>query len=115
MEKLIWKKDGTVKRVTLTAEEEAARNADIAKVKAEDDERNAAKEVVATQKATDAKAGNDKLIALGLTQDQVTAMTGFVPLSVQYQNLIDAGKTAEEATTLTGYTPPAEQTIIILN
>ena len=108
MEKLIYKKDGTVERLTLTAEEEAARNADIAQVKAEDDAIKAAREAADAQKATDAKAGNDKLIALGLTQDQVTAMTGFVPLSIQYQNLIDAGKTAEEATTITGYTPPAE-------
>jgi len=79
MEKLIYKKDGTVERLTLTAEEEAARNADIAKLKAEDDEKAAAREAVATQKATDSKAGNDKLIALGLTQDQVTAMTGYTP------------------------------------
>tara|TARA_B110000858_G_C17651991_1_gene403136 strand:+ start:588 stop:869 length:282 start_codon:yes stop_codon:yes gene_type:complete len=27
----------------------------------------------------DAKAGNDKLVALGLSQDQVTAMTGYTP------------------------------------
>lgn len=33
------------------------------------------------KKDTDAKAGNDKLIELGLTQDQVTAMTGYVPPS----------------------------------
>ena len=31
------------------------------------------------KKETDAKAGNDKLVALGLTQDQVTAMTGYTP------------------------------------
>tara|TARA_R110000796_G_scaffold94672_1_gene199590 strand:+ start:154 stop:450 length:297 start_codon:yes stop_codon:yes gene_type:complete len=30
---------------------------------------------------TDAKAGNDKLIELGLSQDQVTAMTGYTPPS----------------------------------
>ena len=29
------------------------------------------------QKETDAKTGNDKLIALGLSQDEVTAMTGY--------------------------------------
>ena len=32
-----------------------------------------------TKKEVDAKAGNDKLIELGLKQDQVTAMTGYVP------------------------------------
>ena len=38
-------------------------------------------EVQATfdKKKEDAKAGNDKLIELGLTQDQVTAMTGYTP------------------------------------
>ncbi len=30
-----------------------------------------------TKKDADAKAGNDKLIALGLSQDEVTAMTGY--------------------------------------
>ena len=32
-----------------------------------------------TQKATDAKKGNDKLLGLGLTQAEVTAMTGYKP------------------------------------
>ena len=32
-----------------------------------------------TKSDADAKAGNDKLIELGLTQDQVTAMTGYTP------------------------------------
>ena len=32
-----------------------------------------------TQKATDAKNANDKLIALGLTQAEVTAITGYKP------------------------------------
>jgi len=63
MEKLIYKKDGTVERVTLTAEEEAARNAEIATVKAEDDERTAAREAVATQKATLKASAKAKLIA----------------------------------------------------
>ena len=63
MEKLIYKKDGTVERLTLTAEEEAARNADIATVKAEDDERTAAREAVAEQKATLKASAKAKLIA----------------------------------------------------
>jgi hypothetical protein len=32
-----------------------------------------------TQKATDSKSANDKLIALGLTQAEVTAITGYKP------------------------------------
>jgi hypothetical protein len=32
-----------------------------------------------TQKATDSKNANDKLIGLGLTQDEVTAITGYKP------------------------------------
>ena len=63
MEKLIYKKDGTVERVTFTAEEEAARNADFAKLKAEDDEKAAAREAVATQKATLKASAKAKLIA----------------------------------------------------
>ena len=33
----------------------------------------------ATQKATDSKSANDKLIGLGLTQNEVTAITGYKP------------------------------------
>ena len=61
----------------LTSEEQAQLDADIAKAKEEktlEDERVAKKDA-------DAKAGNNKLIELGLTQDQVTAMTGYVPPS----------------------------------
>jgi len=31
------------------------------------------------KETTDAKNGNDKLLELGLSQDQVTAMTGYIP------------------------------------
>jgi len=34
---------------------------------------------ILTQKATDSKSANDKLIGLGLTQDEVTAITGYKP------------------------------------
>ena len=34
---------------------------------------------ILTQKATDSKNANDKLIGLGLTQDEVTAITGYKP------------------------------------
>jgi len=47
--------------VDLTAEEISQRETDRANAQAE----------------ADAKAGNDKLIALGLSQDEVTAMTGY--------------------------------------
>ena len=61
----------------LTSEEQAKLDTDIAKAKEEktlEDER-------VVKKDADAKAGNNKLIELGLTQDQVTAMTGYVPPS----------------------------------
>ena len=67
--------DGVV--VDLTAEEISAIEAkrEIAEAEATTIANTEAK------KETDAKAGNDKLIELGLTQDQVTAMTGYTPQS----------------------------------
>ena len=59
--------------IEMTAEEVSQREADIA----EDATKDTAEANAKTKSATDAKAGNDKLIALGLTQDQVTAMTGY--------------------------------------
>ena len=88
-------------KVNLTAEELEQQKKDVARATAD-------KEAWITKKnkeKIDAKAGNDKLVALGLSQDQVTAMTGYIPLSVRYQQLIDAGETPEEATAITGYTP----------
>ena len=61
----------------LTSEEQVQLDADIAKAK---EEKTLADKRVA-KKDADAKAGNNKLIELGLTQDQVTAMTGYVPPS----------------------------------
>ena len=61
----------------LTSEEQVQLDADIAKAK---EEKTLENERVA-KKDADAKAGNNKLIELGLTQDQVTAMTGYVPPS----------------------------------
>ena len=61
----------------LTPEEQAKLDTDIAKAK---EDKQLEDERVAKEDA-DAKAGNDKLIELGLTQDQVTAMTGYVPPS----------------------------------
>jgi hypothetical protein len=66
-------------------------------------------ETVKLQQKQDALDGNNKLLELGLTQSQVTAMTGYIPLSVKYQNLIDEGFSQAEATALTGYTPPVAE------
>jgi len=61
----------------LTAEEQSNLDALVQQEQAE----ATAKAETKAKKDTDAKAGNDKLIELGLTQDQVTAMTGYVPPS----------------------------------
>ena len=39
----------------------------------------AADKSVADKKAADQKSGNDKLITLGLTQDEITALMGYKP------------------------------------
>jgi len=61
--------------VDLTAEEiaEAKTNADLAEAKQAEEQQAKA------QKEADALAGNNKLLELGLTQSQVTAMTGYTP------------------------------------
>tara|TARA_Y100000592_G_scaffold560_1_gene905 strand:- start:80 stop:304 length:225 start_codon:yes stop_codon:yes gene_type:complete len=63
--------------VEMTAEEVSTREAEIAKEIEISNEEKA----IEDKRKVDAKAGNDKLIELGLTQDQVTAMTGYVPPS----------------------------------
>jgi hypothetical protein len=61
--------------VDMTAEEisklEIAKTSDLQKEQAE--------EQAKAQKEVDALAGNNKLLELGLTQAQVTAMTGYTP------------------------------------
>jgi len=86
MERIRVKKDGTVVKETFTAEEEAARNADIARIKAEDDARADeakavadAKAEVDAQLAIDKTSGNQKLLDLGLTQAESTALTNYTP------------------------------------
>ena len=59
----------------LTAEELAQREKDIANATA----RQQAEATAKAQKEADALAGNNKLLELGLTQAQVTAMTGYTP------------------------------------
>ena len=61
--------------VDLTAEELA--NNETAKKEAE--QKNLAEQQAKAQKEADALAGNNKLLELGLTQAQVTAMTGYTP------------------------------------
>ncbi len=63
--------DGEVR--DMTAEEQSQYDKD-AKVMEEEVE---AFKNAETKKKADAQSGNDKLLALGLTQDEVTAMTGY--------------------------------------
>ena len=63
------------KLVDLTEEEIAQREKDIAN----ETVRQKAKQQAEAQKEADALAGNNKLLELGLTQAQVTAMTGYTP------------------------------------
>tara|TARA_R100000988_G_C3977864_1_gene155193 strand:+ start:757 stop:987 length:231 start_codon:yes stop_codon:yes gene_type:complete len=61
--------------VQYTAEEEAQADKDEAEAVVERNDMISK----ATQKATDSKNANDKLIGLGLTQAEVTAITGYKP------------------------------------
>ena len=62
-------------KVDLSAEEISQREIDIANSTVKQQEEATAK----AQKDADALAGNNKLLELGLTQAQVTAMTGYTP------------------------------------
>ena len=59
----------------LTAEEISQKEIDNANATAQQQAKQQAK----AQKEADALAGNNKLLELGLTQAQVTAMTGYTP------------------------------------
>ena len=61
--------------VDYTAEEEAQRQTDIANEEAEMTAQAEAK----AQKEANAKSGNQKLLDLGLTQAEATALTGYTP------------------------------------
>ena len=63
------------KLVDLTAEEIKQIETDKANALVKQQE----KQQVKAQKEADALAGNNKLLELGLTQAQVTAMTGYTP------------------------------------
>jgi len=74
MKKIIITPNGT-QEVDLTAEEIAQAQANNANAQATLQAEQQAK----AQKEADALAGNNKLLELGLTQAQVTAMTGYTP------------------------------------
>ena len=74
MKKLISTPNG-IQEVDLSAEEIAQRETDKANATA----RQQAEATAKAQKEADALAGNNKLLELGLTQAQVTAMTGYTP------------------------------------
>ena len=59
----------------MTAEEISKRETEIAEFEAEKTSQDNAK----TQKATDQASGNQKLLDLGLTQAEATALTGYTP------------------------------------
>ena len=76
MKKIIFNKEnpnGVL--VDMTPEEISQRETDTANAIAKQQEEATAK----AQKEADALAGNNKLLELGLTQAQVTAMTGYTP------------------------------------
>jgi DNA-binding PadR family transcriptional regulator len=64
-----------VEEIELSAEEISQRETDIANETA----RQEAEQTAKTQKEADALAGNNKLLGLGLSQAEVTAMTGYKP------------------------------------
>jgi len=74
MKKIIITPNGT-QEVDLTAEEIAQAQANNANAQATLQAEQQAK----AKKEADALAGNNKLLELGLTQAQVTAMTGYTP------------------------------------
>ena len=74
MKKLLATPNG-IQEVNLTAEEIAQ----VEKDKIESIAIRQAEQKAKAQKEADALAGNNKLLELGLTQAQVTAMTGYTP------------------------------------
>jgi hypothetical protein len=72
MKVVVDAKAKTTKYIPLTDEEIAERDAQAVIAEAERVEQ----EAIAEQKATDAQAGRDALVALGLTEDQITALVG---------------------------------------
>jgi len=75
MKTIIDLKTNTVSNVELTAEEIAQKEIDIANAEAEQQ----AKEAKETADATNKANGNQKLLDLGLSQAEATALTGYTP------------------------------------
>ena len=74
MKKIIVTPNG-IQEIELTTEEISQKEIDTANALVRKQEEEQAK----AQKEADALAGNNKLLELGLTQAQVTAMTGYTP------------------------------------
>jgi hypothetical protein len=72
---VISKPNGEEEVREMTSEEQAQWNKDIVELASIKE----AEETAKAQKEADALAGNNKLLELGLTQAQVTAMTGYMP------------------------------------
>ena len=72
--KLVINGTGAPELVEMTADEETQRNSEN-----NGEAKTTAFENKMSKLATDQKAGYDKLIELGLTADQVTALTGYAP------------------------------------
>ena len=66
-----------IEEVDMTAEEVSQRETDIANATAKEQAIETAKQADATNKAN----GNQKLLDLGLTQAEATALTGYTPPS----------------------------------
>jgi len=77
MKTIIDLKTNTVSNVELTAEDLAQKEIDIANAEAE----KQAKEAKETADATNKANGNQKLLDLGLSQAEATALTGYTPPS----------------------------------
>ena len=75
MRSLLNVKENKFLEVEETAEEIAQRETDIANAEADLE----AKAIAKTKADADAKSGNDKLLALGLSQAEATALTGYTP------------------------------------
>jgi hypothetical protein len=72
---VISKPNGEEEVREMTSEEQAQWNKDIVELASIKE----AEETAKAQKEADALAGNNKLLDLGLTQAQITAMTGYTP------------------------------------
>ncbi len=92
-----YKTDNDGNNIEIVGEELENLKADNAKVQASID--------AIAQEEEDAETGNQKMLDLGLTQAEVTAMTKYIPRKVRYDNYIAKGYTSEEASKLSGHNP----------